>query len=126
MGGELEARRVRAMRAVRGALAGALLLEAIAVLFVPRAIAPLDDGPGLTGGRLAVLLTVAGLLVVASGLQRRRAGLAIGSALQVAVIATGVLLPAMYVLGVIFAAAWLYLLKVRRDLTRATAPPPTP
>jgi Protein of unknown function (DUF4233) len=123
--GEWEARRGRAMRAARGALAGALMLEAIAVLFVPRAIAPLDDGPGLTGGRLAVLLTLAVLLLVASGLQRRRAGLVLGSVLQVAVIATGVLLTAMYVLGLIFAAAWLYLLKVRQDLTRATAPPPT-
>ena len=122
---DAEARRARAMRAARGALAGALMLEAIAVLFVPRAIAPLDD-VGLTGGRLAVLLTLAGLLLLASGLQRSRAGLVLGSVLQLAVIATGVLLTAMYVLGVIFAAAWLYLLKVRRDLTRATAPPPTP
>ncbi len=64
--------------------------------------------------------------LLASGLQRSRAGLVLGSVLQLAVIATGVLLPAMYVLGLIFAAAWLYLLKVRRDLTRATAPPPTP
>jgi hypothetical protein len=112
------------MRAVRGALAGALVLEAIAVLFVPRALAPLDDR-GLSGGRLAVLLAVAAALVVASGLQRRRGGLAVGSLLQLAVIATGVLLPTMYVLGVVFALVWLYLLKVRRDVARATGPAPT-
>lgn len=119
---EWAARRARALRAARGALAGALLLEATTVLFVPRAIAPVSD-PGLTGGRLAVLLTVAGLLVVASGVQRRSWGLGFGSVLQVAVVATGVLLPAMYALGAVFGAVWLYLLKVRRDLIRATAGP---
>lgn len=119
-----EARRTRAMRAARGALAGALILEAITVLFVPRAIAPVG-GPGLTGGRLAVLLTLAGLLIVASGVQRRRWGLGFGSVLQLAVVATGVLLPAMYVLGIVFGAVWVYLLKVRRDLVRATAGPTT-
>jgi hypothetical protein len=29
----------------------------------------------------------------------------------------------MYVLGLVFAAAWVYLLRVRRDLARATAGP---
>ena len=36
------ARRARAERAVRGTLSGALILEALTVLFVPRAIAPLE------------------------------------------------------------------------------------
>jgi hypothetical protein len=95
------------------------------VLFVPRAIAPLRED-GLTGGTLAVLLALAGLLFVAAGLQRSRAGPALGSVLQLAVIATGVLLPAMYVLGLVFAAAWVYLLRVRRDLARATGAGPDP
>ncbi len=60
---------VRAGRALGGAAAAILLLEGIAVLFVPRGIAP--SGPGLTGGRLAYLIVLAMLLLLASGLQRR-------------------------------------------------------
>jgi hypothetical protein len=107
-------RRARAERAVRGAFAATLALEGLLILFVPRAIA--QSGPGLTAGRLTVLLVLAGLLLVAAGLQRRRFGLALGSVLQLAVFATGVLAGAMYVLGVIFGLIWIYLLRVRRDV----------
>jgi hypothetical protein len=119
------ARRARAERAARGMLSAALCLEAITVLFVPRAIAPVSEA-GLTGGRLAVLLSLAGALLLAAGLQRSRIGLVLGSVLQVAVIATGVLVGAMYVLGLIFGAVWLYLLRVRRDLTAAGPARATP
>lgn len=118
------ARRARTERAIRGTLAAALSLEALTVLFVPRAIAPVSDG-GLTGGRLAVLLTLVAALLVAAGLQRSRAGIVLGSALQLAVIATGVLVGAMYVLGLLFAGIWVYLLRVRRELTGAARPPAT-
>ncbi|MEN3356562.1 MAG: hypothetical protein V7637_544 [Mycobacteriales bacterium] len=112
--GEAAERRARAERAVRGAFAATLALEAIMMLFVPRAIA--QSGPGLTTGRLTVLLGLAGVLLAAAGLQRRRFGLPLGSALQLAVVATGVLAPAMYVLGAIFGLVWIYLLRVRRDV----------
>ena len=111
-----EARRARVERAARGMLSAALCLEALTVLFVPRAIAPLSDG-GLTGARLTALLVLAAALLVAAGLQRTRAGLLLGSLLQLAVVASGVLVGAMYVLGVLFAAVWVYLLRVRRELT---------
>ncbi|HVQ94547.1 MAG TPA: DUF4233 domain-containing protein [Mycobacteriales bacterium] len=106
--------RARAERAVRAAFAATLALEALLMLFVPRAIA--QSGPGLTAGRLAVLLSLAGVLLVAAGLQRRRFGLALGSALQFVVIATGLLATAMYFLGVIFGLIWIYLLRVRREV----------
>jgi hypothetical protein len=111
---ETGARRARAERAVRGAGAAVLGLEALTVLFVPRAIA--QFGPGLTASRLALLLGLAAALLVAAGLQRRRVGLVLGSVLQAAVIATGLLAGAMYVLGVLFGLAWLYLLRVRREV----------
>jgi hypothetical protein len=101
-------------RAVRGACAAALGLEALTVLFVPRAIA--QFGPGLTAIRLALLIGLAAALLVAAGLQRYRIGLALGTVLQVAVIATGLLVAAMYVLGAMFAVVWGYLLRLRRDL----------
>ena len=56
---------VGAGRALRGAAAGVLLLEGITVLFVPRGIA--QSGPGLTGARLTMLLALAVLLILASG-----------------------------------------------------------
>jgi hypothetical protein len=120
-GAELALRRARAERAVRGAAAAALALEALTVLFVPRAIA--QFGPGLTASRLALLLGLATALVVAAGLQRHRVGLVLGSVLQAAVIATGLLSGAMYVLGVLFGLAWLYLLRVRREVLRRWSPP---
>lgn len=111
-------RRARTERAVRGALAAALCLEALTVLLVPRAVAPVSDG-GLSGGLLAVLLGLVAALLVAAGLQRSPAGLVLGSVLQLAVLATGVLVGAMYVVGLLFGAVWVYLLWVRRELTGA-------
>ena len=92
------------------------------VLFVPRAIAPLSDD-GLTGGRLAFLL---GLVRRADRRLRpaaARAGLVLGTVLQLPVIATGFLVGAMFVLGLIFAGVWLYLLRVRQDLLGSARPP---
>lgn len=104
--------------AIRGTLAAALCLEALTVLFVPRAIAPAGDG-GLTGIRLTILVVLAAALLVTAGLVKRRAGIVLGSALQVAVIATGVLVGAMYFLGLLFAGVWAYVLWVRGEIIRA-------
>ena len=72
---------VRAARALRGAAAAVLLLEGIAVLFVPRAIAQTEAGLG--GVRLTILLVLAVVLLLAGGIQRRPLGLEIATALQV-------------------------------------------
>ena len=56
-------------------------------------------------------------------------GWSLASVLQVAVIATGVLVPAMYFLGLLFAGVWVYLLWVRQEIPapaparRPAAPP---
>ncbi|MCZ2819652.1 DUF4233 domain-containing protein [Modestobacter sp. VKM Ac-2977] len=115
---------VRAGRALGGAAAAILLLEGIAVLFVPRGIAQI--GEGLTGTRLTVLLVLAVLLILASGLQRRPQGLVIGTALQVPLLLTGLLSGAMWLVGGVFVAIWLYLLQVRKELLGTPfGPPPT-
>jgi len=119
------ARRPRVERAVSGTLAGALILEALTILFVPRAVAPLSDD-GLSGGELAFLLGLAGALLLASGLQRRRVGLLVGTLLQLPVIATGFLVGVMFLLGVLFAGVWLYLLRLRRQLLGPAPPPAGP
>ena len=105
---------VRAARALRGAAAAILVLEGIAVLFVPRAVAPIDEG--LSGSWLTALLALAVLLILASGLQRRSWGLMAGTVLQVPLLLTGVLTPAMFFAGGVFLLIWLYLLQVRKEL----------
>jgi hypothetical protein len=105
---------VRAGRALRGAAAAVLLLEGITVLFVPRAIA--QTAAGLGGVRLTLLLVLALVLVLASGVQRRPRGLEIGTALQVPLLLTGLIDAAMWFVGGVFVLIWLYLLQVRKDL----------
>lgn len=105
---------VRAARALGGAAAAVLLLEGIATLFVPRGIA--QDGIGLTGTRLAVLLVLAVALILACGLQRRPQGLVVGTVLQVPLLLTGLLNGVMWIVGGVFVLIWLYLLQVRKDL----------
>ena len=117
---------VRAGRALRGAAAAILLLEGIAVLFVPRAIAQTEAGLG--GVRLTLLLVLAVVLLLASGIQRRPRGLETATALQVPLLLTGLIDGAMWFVGGVFVLIWLYLLQVRRELLgspfREPAAPP--
>jgi Protein of unknown function (DUF4233) len=113
---------VRAGRALGGAAAAILLLEGIAVLFVPRGIA--QSGNGLTGFRLTVLIVLALALVLASGLQRRPQGLMIGTVLQVPLLLTGLFGAAMWLVGGLFVLIWAYLLQVRKDLLGSPFGPP--
>jgi len=93
------------MRAPRRVMAAATLtLEAFALFFgalVAKDLTQLTTGQSLAlfGGLAIACLLVAGML-------RVRAGYVLGSALQVAVIATGLLVPAMAFLGAVFAALW--------------------
>ena len=115
---------VRAGKALNGAAAAIVLLEGIAVLFVPRGIA--QSGDGLTGFRLVFLIVLAVLLILASGVQRRPPGLVIGTALQVPLLATGLFSSAMWLVGGVFVLIWLYLLQVRKDLLGSPFGPPPP
>jgi hypothetical protein len=104
----------RAARALRGAAAAVLVLEGIAVLFVPRGIAQTEEGLG--GGLLALLLVLALVLILASGIQRRPRGLVIGTALQVPLLATGLINGVMWFVAGAFLLIWAYLLQVRKEL----------
>ncbi len=104
----------RADKAVRGAMAGVLGLEAVVALLVPRALAFSSGGLGVT--RTLVLVGLAAALIAAAGLLRRPWGIGLGSALQVGFVLTGLWLVAMFVVGAIFAAVWLRLLVLRREL----------
>jgi hypothetical protein len=115
---------VRAARALRGAAAGILVLEGIAVLFVPRGIA--QSGPGLTGGRLTALLVLAVLLILAAGVQRRSWGLVAATALQVPLLATGLFNSVMWFVAGAFLLIWLYLLQIRKELLGSPFREPAP
>jgi hypothetical protein len=112
----LAERAKRTDRMTRGALAGVLGLEAVVTLLVPRAIA-FTTGLGLT--RTTVLIGLAVVLIAAAGLVRRPWGIGLGSALQVAFVLTGIMLPAMFVVGAIFLAIWARLLWLRHELIGA-------
>jgi uncharacterized protein DUF4233 len=113
---------VRAGRALGGAASAILLLEGIAVLFVPRGIA--QSGPGLTPFRLTVLIALAVLLMLACGLQRRPQGVLIGTVLQLPLLLTGLLGAAMWLVGGVFVLIWLYLLQTRKELLGSPFGPP--
>lgn len=111
---QLEARRVKNGKATKRALAVLLILEALLLLLVPRAIARTDTGLGVT--RTVVLIGFAVVLIVAGAMLRYSWGVGLGSILQLLVLATGFWTSAMFVLGAIFIAIWLYVLNLRHEI----------
>jgi hypothetical protein len=104
---------------VRTLCSAVLVFEAIVVgLAIAPARALTDARPGLLlwGG-----LTLVVLCVLAAALLRGPAGYVLGSAVQVLVIVSGIVLPVMYFLGALFAALWIVaiLLPRRADRIRA-------
>jgi hypothetical protein len=92
---------------MRRLCATVLIFEAIVIgLAVPVAIT-IEHEPHMQAGVAAgVLAGVAVLLAAVVGRPGQGWALAAGSLLQVAVIVTGLVVPAMFALGAIFAALW--------------------
>lgn len=103
-------------KGLRGVYAALLVLEAIvvglALLVLPK------FGAGATPLGVALIGGVAVAMVVASGLQRRSWGPAVGLGLVAATIACGLLVPALALVGLIFAAVWAVILLLARDVRR--------
>ncbi|MDN5857097.1 MAG: DUF4233 domain-containing protein [Pseudonocardia sp.] len=104
-------------KGIRGIFAMVLVLEAIvvglALLVLPK------FGGGASGPGIAVIGGLAVAMVLAAGVQRRPWGLAVALLLQVAMIVAGFLLvPALGVMGVVFAVVWALLLWMRSEVTR--------
>ena len=93
---------------MRRLCATVLIFEVVVIgLAIPVAITISHAKPalaGVVGGVLAVAALVIAGLVGRPGQGWTLVG---GTVLQAAVIATGIVVPAMYALGVIFAALWL-------------------
>jgi hypothetical protein len=102
------------MKGLRGVYAATLTLEAIvvalALLVLPK------FGEGATPFGVTVITALAVAMVVAVGLQRRAWGLWVALGLQAVMILCGLLVPALGVMGVVFALVWAGILLLRHDL----------
>jgi hypothetical protein len=93
-----------------------LVLEAFVVFFVAltafglKALEPL---PAFLGGALFIVA-----LIVVGRVVRYRWGVWLGWVLQAALVATGILLPAMFVVGAGFVAIWVYCFVRGRQIDR--------
>ena len=97
-----------------------LFFEAVvAGLAIPAGLALTDRHHSLIlwGG----LVLVVGLLL-AAGLLRSRAGYVLGSALQLGLVASGFLLPAMFFLGTVFGGLWVFAIVLARRADRYALP----
>jgi uncharacterized protein DUF4233 len=84
-----------------------LLLEAVVIALTALPAVKLEHVAPLAAGLAAGLLAVAAVLLAALARRRLAVTLAGGSLLQALVIASGVVLPVMYILGGIFAMLWV-------------------
>jgi hypothetical protein len=104
--------------AVRGVGAGALAIEALVLLL---AIVPLARlGGHRSGAAIGAAIGLAVLSAVLAGLLRYRWAWYAGIALQVVLLACGLLHVVLAVLGLLFGAVWGYVLSVRRKVLGAT------
>lgn len=99
--------RVRRERSVTESLLSiVLVLEALLVFFAMLVAFGLREvEPALAFGGGGVLIV---LLVLAGGVLRHSWGLAFGWVLQAALVAIGIVLPLMYVIGAAFLALWIF------------------
>ena len=96
-----------------------LALEAFLVFFATLVASTLVDLPRGTIWAVGGALVLACL--VAAGLARRPVGLVIGWVLQVLVLATGFWVPAMFFMGALFVAMWVWLLAIGSRIDREKA-----
>lgn len=103
----------------RALCAAVLVFEAIAVAMAIPVLVMVVGWPA--GRSVAWGAGLAVACLVAAGLLGRSWGYGVGHALQLAILALGLVMPAMFVVGGIFAALWLvaYVLGTKIDVERA-------
>ena len=104
---------------MRGICAAVLVFEGLVIFFATLVALRLSDISHATlwwvgAGGAVLCLLLAGLL-------RHRWAYAAGSGLQVAIVASGVVVPAMFVLGLVFAALWFLAMHLGRKVERLDA-----
>ncbi|MFF0145034.1 uncharacterized protein DUF4233 [Amycolatopsis sulphurea] len=107
------------MKGFRGVLSGTLIMEAITVALALPVVANL--GGGVTSFTGWTVIAIAAALIVLCGMLKHRWAVPVVLVLQVALIAMAFVLPAVAILGVLFLAAFLWFLWLRRDVARRMA-----
>ena len=104
---------------LRGVLSAVLAFEVVVLwLFIPVAVTI----SGLSAGVALPLGLGAGLAcIVAIALLRRPHGIAVGGAVQVLVVALGLVVPAMFVIGGVFALLYFSALRLGRQIDEVRA-----
>jgi hypothetical protein len=105
------------LRGFRGPVSAALVLEVVVVLLTLLVVGKFGGQNGGAFG-IALVLALAAVLVVLVRFAARPWVPAVAAALQLVMIACGLLVFALAVLGVIFGLVWLALLAMRRDVAR--------
>jgi hypothetical protein len=114
-------------KSIRQLCGTVLVMEAVVIgLAILPAIVLEHANRGLAGGIGGALAVCALLLGGLVGRPHRGWALWAGTALQVLVIASGAVVPAMYALGVIFAALWVTGIWLARRHATPSPNPPTP
>ncbi len=111
------------LRSFRGVAVAVLTLEGIVVLLALPLVAKLGGGVATGQGLLVGALAVA--LFLACGVAGRPWGIWVALALQAALIASWVAVPALGIVGVIFGLVWLCLLWFRHQVARHIARSPS-
>jgi hypothetical protein len=96
-----------------------LVLEAFVLIFaalVAKDLSDLSTGQALGGGGV-----LAGLCLLTAGLLRWRAGYVVGWVLQLALVLTGVVVPMMFGIGLLFTALWVAALVIGSRIERERA-----
>jgi hypothetical protein len=102
------------VRAVRGLGAGTLILETIVLLLAIQPIRVL--GGELSGAAVGVIIALAVLAVLISGLLRRDWAWHAATVLQGLLMLAGFLHWSLAALGILFALTWVYVMHVRRSI----------
>jgi Protein of unknown function (DUF4233) len=112
--------RVRSHRSLTESLLSIVLgLEAVLVFFIALTVFGLHSlSPALAFGGGAALVV---LLAVATRVVRYQWGVWLGWVLQAALIATGIVLPVLYVVAAVFVAIWVYCVVRARQVDRRNA-----
>jgi hypothetical protein len=117
--------RVRRQRSLTESLLSIVLgLEAVLVFFIALTVYGLHALPPLEaflGGAILALVLAAATRVV-----RYPWGVWVGWALQLVLLATGILLPALYIAAAFFIAMWIFCFVRARQIDRANASRATP
>ena len=103
-------------KSFRGVMAGTLILEAIVVLLALPVVSFSDGGLTATSGGFVIGMAV--VLFLLAGVQGRPWALKANIAVQVVLIAGALIHPAIGFIGVLFAAVWVLIARLRAEVKR--------